>query len=123
MLENSAAPRQPVRPEVVTYVLGTFCYPTILGQAIAKSAPIPLFVEPKGMSAQNILRFGGSVISHLDERSRKPRQLNAINVRLVDAALENCYECIPAYKGAIDDFPVERVLTAKIQKIDEVEVF
>ena len=66
---------------------------------------------------------GGSVISHLDERSREPRQLNAINVRLVDAVLEDCYECISAYKGAIDDFPVERVLTAKIQKIDEVEVF
>src|SRR5580658_267205 len=64
-------------------------YPAILGQAIAKSAPVALRVEPKAVSAQNTLRIGGSVISHLDERSRKPRQLNAINVWLADAALEN----------------------------------
>ena len=27
--ENLAAPRQPVRPEVVTHVLGTFCHPCL----------------------------------------------------------------------------------------------
>ena len=27
--ENLATPRQPVRPEVVTHVLGTFCYPCL----------------------------------------------------------------------------------------------
>ena len=27
--ENPATPRQPVRPEVVTHVLGTFCYPCL----------------------------------------------------------------------------------------------
>ena len=27
--ENLAAPRQPVRPEVVTHVLGTFCHPCV----------------------------------------------------------------------------------------------
>src|SRR5260370_19161564 len=27
--EDLATPRQPVRPEVVTHVLGTFCYPSL----------------------------------------------------------------------------------------------